>query len=168
MNFSLYLYSRRGSLSSNSRYFLANFPSAPIILVRPVMADHGTCKTTTDRLEDALSRLTLHHESLPSRHSDLASKVEILLDHLNNPLQCPQHQPITPFLLRRPIKLDVLWFDDHDPLGWIFKISQFFEFYGTPEEERITVTSFYMDGPTLNWFQWSYRNGFITSWPAFL
>lgn len=130
------------------------------------MADRGTRKTTTDRLEEALARLTLHHEALAAQHSDLASKVSILLDKFNQPP--PNSAPLTPAIPKPHIKLEVPRFDGRDPLGWIFKISQFFEFYGTPEEERITVTSFYMDGPTLNWFQWSYRNGFITSWPAFL
>ena len=59
-------------------------------------------------------------------------------------------------------------FDRHDPLGWIFKISQFFYYQGTPDEECITVASFYLDGPTLSWFQWMYRNNFITSWPTLL
>ena len=67
-----------------------------------------------------------------------------------------------------PVKLEVPHFDDHDPLGWIFKISQFFEYQGTPEEDRITVTSFYLDGVALNWFQWMFKNGFITSWSALL
>lgn len=39
---------------------------------------------------------------------------------------------------------------------------------GTPEEDRITVASFYLDGVALSWFQWMFRNGFITSWPALL
>ena len=59
-------------------------------------------------------------------------------------------------------------FDRHDPIGWIFKISQFFYYQGTPDEECITVASFYLDGPTLSWFQWMYRNNFITSWPTLL
>lgn len=53
-------------------------------------------------------------------------------------------------------------------MGWIFKISQFFDYQGTPDEEHITVASFYMDGPALSWFQWMFRNGFITSWPCLL
>lgn len=32
----------------------------------------------------------------------------------------------------------------------------------------IIVASFYMDGPTLSWYQWMTRNGFISSWPALL
>lgn len=30
------------------------------------------------------------------------------------------------------------------------------------------MASFYLDGPVLSWFQWMFRNGFITSWPALL
>ncbi|KHN29906.1 hypothetical protein glysoja_014724, partial [Glycine soja] len=37
-----------------------------------------------------------------------------------------------------------------------------------PDQERITVASFYMDGPALSWYQWMTRNGFISSWPALL
>lgn len=53
-------------------------------------------------------------------------------------------------------------------MGWIFKISPFFYYQNTPDEERITITSFYMDGPTLSWYQWVFRNEFINSWPAML
>lgn len=35
-------------------------------------------------------------------------------------------------------------------MGWIFKISQFFNYHHTPDEECITVASFYMDGPALS------------------
>lgn len=53
-------------------------------------------------------------------------------------------------------------------MGWIFKITQLFEYQGTPEEEHITLASFYLDGATLSWYQWMFRNGFITSWFGFL
>lgn len=66
------------------------------------------------------------------------------------------------------MKLEVPRFDGHDPLGWIFKISQFFDYQGIPENERLTVASFYMEGPALSWYQWMCRNGFFPSWPAML
>ncbi|PNY17782.1 hypothetical protein L195_g014534, partial [Trifolium pratense] len=47
------------------------------------------------------------------------------------------------------LKLDVPRFDGQQAHGWIFKISQFFTYHNTPEEERITVASFYLDGPAL-------------------
>ena len=53
-------------------------------------------------------------------------------------------------------------------MGWILKLSQFFYYQGTPDEEHIIVALFYMDGPALSWFQWMSYNGFITSWPDLL
>lgn len=130
-------------------------------LVRPAMAEHGTRRTITDRLEEAIVALS-------ERHSDLAHKVEAMCERLSQfttPTP-PATQPSYPS--RPPVKLDVPRFGGHDPLGWIFKISQFFEYQGTLEEERITVVSFYLDGPALSWFQWMFQNGFITSWSALL
>jgi hypothetical protein len=49
------------------------------------------------------------------------------------------------------LKLDVPIFDGTDPHDWIFKVLQFFEYHRTPEEDRITVAPFYLDGPTLSW-----------------
>lgn len=119
------------------------------------MADHTTRRTTTDRLEKAIASLT-------ERHIELASKVDVLCDHLNQlstqPTLPPPPQP------HHPVKLDVPRFNGHNPLGWIFKVTQFFDYQGTPDEDRITVASFYLDGPALSWFQWMHRNGFITSW----
>ncbi|MCI27843.1 retrovirus-related pol polyprotein from transposon opus, partial [Trifolium medium] len=74
--------------------------------------------------------------------------------------------PEQPF--RHRLKLDIPRFDGTDAHGWIFKITQFFSYHHTPEEERITIASFYLDGAALSWYQWMYRNGQIVSWTHFL
>lgn len=61
-------------------------------------------------------------------------------------------------------KLNSPHFNGIDPEGWSFKINQFFQFHQTPEEQRITIASFHMDGPTLGWFQWMHNNNQISSW----
>lgn len=66
------------------------------------------------------------------------------------------------------MKLEVPRFDGQDPLDWIFKIQQFFDYQGISDAERLTVASFYMEGPALCWYQWMSRNGFLTSWQAML
>lgn len=66
------------------------------------------------------------------------------------------------------MKLEVPRFDGTDALGWIFKISQFFDFHGTPAPDHLTIASFYMDGPALSWFQWMTKNGMILTWMDFL
>ena len=66
------------------------------------------------------------------------------------------------------MKLDVPRFDGSDPSGWIFKIQQFFAYHSTPDSERLTIASFYMEGPALAWFQWLMRNHQLTTWQSFL
>ena len=140
------------------------------------MADHATRKTTTDRLEEAITRLSNSQSSILDKHADLvdkyselSGKVDTLLDHLH--LRSPareHHGTSSQFHQRNSVNIDVPRFDGRDPMGWIFKISQLFEYQNTPEEERITVASFYLDGAALSWYQWMFRNGFITSWSGFL
>ncbi|KAL5162087.1 hypothetical protein HKD37_07G019259 [Glycine soja] len=137
------------------------FPFALNKLVRPAMVDHATRRTTTDRLKEAIS-------SLSDKHSDLASKVEAMCDRLSQLATLPPSLPPPSAPSWPPVKLDVPRFDGHDPLGWIFKISQFFNYQGTLEEEHITIASFYLNGLALSWFQWMFRNDFITSWSGLL
>lgn len=66
------------------------------------------------------------------------------------------------------IKLDVPRFEGLDPTGWTFKITQFFEYHSTADQERLMIASFYMEGPALAWFQWMHRNAQLSSWSTFL
>ena len=63
------------------------------------------------------------------------------------------------------LKLDVPRFDGSDATGWIFKITQYFEYHTTPDHERLIIASFYMEGQALAWFQWMHRNGPYQSHP---
>ena len=52
--------------------------------------------------------------------------------------------------------------------SWIFKILQFFDYHATPDDERLQIASFYLDGAALSWFQWMHRNNQLTTWADFL
>ena len=135
------------------------------------MADHGTRKTTTDRLEEAIVRLSNGHASINERYNDLAGKVDSILEHLrSNDSGNHTNTPATNHHSHQcnTVKLDIPRFDGRDPLGRIFKITQLFQYQNAPEEERITVASLYLDGAALNWYQWMFSNDFITSWEGFL
>ncbi|KAL5194345.1 hypothetical protein HKD37_20G056439 [Glycine soja] len=72
------------------------------------MVDHTTRKTTTDRLEDAIARLTNSQASLFDKYSDLFGNVNSILDHLR--LRDANHNPTssnTPFNHRSLVKLDI-------------------------------------------------------------
>ncbi|MCH89207.1 retrotransposon-derived protein PEG10-like [Trifolium medium] len=91
------------------------------------------------------------------------------LHHLRTRLAPPgfNNTEITPFP-QTSIKLDIPRFDGTYPMGWIFKINQFFDFHHTPEDQRLRIASFYMDGEALTWFQWMHSNGQLLSWPGLL
>jgi hypothetical protein len=108
------------------------------------------------------------------RLDDLSDKVDAIITQLAT--LTTQPTPPTPPPLNPPplntalprMKLDVPKFDGSDAMGWIFKISQFFDYHNTPEEDRLTVASFYMEGQALSWYQWMHRNNLITTWFGFL
>jgi hypothetical protein len=106
----------------------------------------------------ALSAL---NEKLDSLASDVAT-----LQNRDQP--SPPPPPPHTTLPKPHMKLEVPRFDGSDALGWIFKITQFFDFHQTPDHDRLTIASFYMDGPALSWFQWMLRSGMIHAWPDFL
>ncbi|PNX98954.1 retrotransposon-related protein, partial [Trifolium pratense] len=113
------------------------------------------------------------------RLDDLTDKVDAIIAQLTTlatqpPTPTPSPTPTPPppppphiHTIPR-MKLDVPKFDGSDAMGWIFKISQFFDYHQTPEEERLTVASFYMEGQALSWFQWMHRNNQLNTWFGFL
>ncbi|WVZ11913.1 hypothetical protein V8G54_016443 [Vigna mungo] len=125
------------------------------------MADNTRLKTLSDKLDEMLSQMSIFSTQITDMHTRLS--------HLESPSSPPPSHSIahTPSQ-RHFLKLDVPRFDGTDHVGWIFKITQFFYYHNTPEEERITVASFYLDGAALAWFQWMYRNDQILSWTHLL
>jgi len=69
---------------------------------------------------------------------------------------------------RTSLKLDMPRFDGSEPLAWIFKIKQFFDYHRTPEDQRLKMASFSMEGEALTWFQWMHDNNLISTWQNFL
>jgi len=56
-------------------------------------------------------------------------------------------------LLSKTIKVDIPYFDGNEAEDWVFKIQEFFEIYGTPEQQRIKLVSFHMTGAAYAWYK---------------
>nr|XP_028962731.1 uncharacterized protein LOC108171913 [Malus domestica] len=59
------------------------------------------------------------------------------------------------------------FFDDDDPLAWIYRAEQFFTFYNILEHQRVLTASFHLEGEALQWFQWMDCLTSTPDWLAF-
>lgn len=123
-------------------------------------------------ISSALHQLLANQESFKQTQAafqqnlnNLTADVHGLRNRLGPPGFPLLEQPQLP---NTSLKLDIPRFNGTNPLRWIFKITQFFEFHRTPEKQRLCIASFYMEGEALAWFQWMYFNNQILSWQAFL
>lgn len=137
------------------------------------MPDPDESSSSYDKLEDVLSRLTKQQLYLGESVNAMTLKIEELLHRVSpivppsqpTPTPLPHPQPATPI---HRLKLEVPRFDGSEPLGWIYKINQLFDYHNTPEADKLTVASFHMEGRALAWFQWMNTTHQFPSWPAFL
>ncbi|XP_062176260.1 uncharacterized protein LOC133881329 [Alnus glutinosa] len=68
----------------------------------------------------------------------------------------------------KSVRLDFPRFDGDDPETWCCRAEQFFELYNTPAEQRLSITSFHMDGRALVWFREMRASNLVTTWPEFI
>lgn len=148
------------------------------------MADNTRMKT----MENSITELTKtlqqymvesdrrHNEYSQHRHVDLArfDRVENQLISLhstqnsnnsNNSAQTSQasHHP---FQVRH-IKLDFPRFDGSEVMNWIFRAEQFFDYYETPDNHRLTIAAVHMEKHVVPWFQMISKNQPFQSWAMF-
>ena len=121
------------------------------------MVDSTRSKSHLDRLEETIAKLTVNQLSLIATQNSMTLKIDELLQKMA-PIESHPPSPTSssalpcvpsPLLNPPRLKLEVPCLDGINPLGWIFKITQFFEYHSTPEPERLTIAFFYMDGPAL-------------------
>lgn len=79
----------------------------------------------------------------------------------------PQGNPIRQPFQVRSIKLDFPRFDGKNVVGWIFKAQQFFDYYNTPDAERLIIASVHLDHEIVPWFQMMQRVNPFQSWTQF-
>ena len=65
------------------------------------------------------------------------------------------------------MKMGIPKFDGSDPTRWEFRINEFFYLYGTPDNLRLPIASFHMEGRAAAWYQWMKANSLLTTWRSF-
>lgn len=63
---------------------------------------------------------------------------------------------------------NLICFDLSEPELWIFMAKRFFIFPNTPENQKLIIASFTMQGVALKWFLWMESSNYLSTWPAFV
>lgn len=105
---------------------------------------------------------------MSAKLDDLCQKFAVMESTQHSPASSAHPPSPSPTITPYRLKLEVPRFNGTDPVGWLFKINQFFYYHATPKNKWLTIVSFYMDGPALAWYQWMTCNGQITSWSGLL
>nr|KYP32492.1 hypothetical protein KK1_046816 [Cajanus cajan] len=70
---------------------------------------------------------------------------------------------VQPFQVRN-VKLDFPRFVGTDVLQWIFKAEQFFNYYNTPDAQRLTIAAIHLEKDVVPWYQMMTRTNTFHSW----
>ncbi|VFQ60544.1 unnamed protein product [Cuscuta campestris] len=66
------------------------------------------------------------------------------------------------------LKLESPKCDGSEPLCWLYKVKEYFEFYDTPPGERLRCVALMLEGPAADWFRWHMKNKLIDGWDDFV
>ncbi|VFQ63645.1 unnamed protein product [Cuscuta campestris] len=132
--------------------------------------------TSALTLEDIMHAITDIRKDL---HATKARVTELATAKVDDPTS--NHR--TPFMGWRPppsritssstdpvprMRVDTPRFSGDDPTGWIFRIQKYFDYFLTPEPERLQLVAMLIDHPASDWFHYYQSNTYGASWADFL
>lgn len=66
------------------------------------------------------------------------------------------------------MRVDLPSFDGDNPSNWVYKAIRYFDYYQIPENQRIKLASFHMEGDALIWFYDGEDSGLFPYWDVFV
>jgi hypothetical protein len=137
----------------------------------------GTVAQHATKLNDILTQLGILAVSIAEIKQNTTKTTE------NQPPKPTENQPLgessgenvvsnTPFseggIYARALKLDFPKFDGTDPMDWIQKAQQFFNYDNTPDDQKVTISAFHMQGKALTLYNWLMESGHSGGWEEFV
>ncbi|CAJ2678816.1 unnamed protein product [Trifolium pratense] len=112
-----------------------------------------------------------HMERLEVDNASKFDKVYSALDILIEQTPTKQNHGVglnnrTSFKVQK-VKLEFPRFDGTNVHEWIFKAEHFFEYYDTPDLDRLTISSVHLDKDVVPWYQMMQQSRPFTSWVEF-
>ncbi|GAU19157.1 hypothetical protein TSUD_79800 [Trifolium subterraneum] len=113
---------------------------------------------------ERMERLEMNNES---KFDKIHTALDLLISQ-SSPKQTHGHGSSSrpPFQVRN-VKLEFPRFDGTNVHEWIFRAEQFFEYYDTPDLDRLTISSVHLDKDVVPWYQMLQRTHPFTSWIEF-
>lgn len=65
------------------------------------------------------------------------------------------------------MRLEAPRFFNKSPSAWISQMQRYFDYYNTPDQRRLIIVSFYLDGDVLYWYDWMQKYHLLSSWNEF-
>ncbi|MCI25553.1 hypothetical protein A2U01_0046744, partial [Trifolium medium] len=122
------------------------------------------------RDRDYANRFTQLEDSTDDRLARIETAVESLLQNAADSQRDAAnsgHNHHRPPFQTRNVKLEFPRFDGTHAIEWIFKAEQFFEYYATPDEDRLTIAAVHLDQKVVPWYQMMQRTNPFQSWQIF-
>ncbi|XP_035544589.1 uncharacterized protein LOC118347983 [Juglans regia] len=143
----------------------------------------GTNKERIEHLEAGLGEVQEGLHRMELGMADRLRHVEETLNRLSDVLLANQEPPNQGnpnreghnggqlVVSSKTAKLEFPRFSGDDPKEWVNRVNQFFEFQNTPDNQKVTLASYHLEGEANQWWQWIRRTfqeeGRILSWIDF-
>ncbi|VFQ79098.1 unnamed protein product [Cuscuta campestris] len=139
-------------------------------MTTPTTDSPTTPPLTMEDLMKAINNLSTELQATKLQVSTLTASGSHAEPRWNKPPTTGWHPPV-----RAPgndvvprIRVEAPHFNGDDPAGWIFRIHNYFDYFQTPEGERLQLVAMLIDYPASDWFRYYQTNTCGTSWEAFL
>ncbi|KAI5335346.1 hypothetical protein L3X38_025479 [Prunus dulcis] len=66
------------------------------------------------------------------------------------------------------VKMEFPRFNDgDDPIEWVYKAEQYFDYVSVPNKKKVKMVSFHLDREALQWYQWEEYASSLSKWEDF-
>ncbi|KAH9686516.1 hypothetical protein KPL70_014380 [Citrus sinensis] len=144
--------------------------------IERVEAELGSMQDSMQRMEMGINDKLHHLEEVISKLADSISASKGVSSHHEHAASSqPRREESGRERQQFPSRLAKLEFPRYsgdDPTEWFNRVTQFFDYQETTDDQRVVLASFHLEGEANQWWQWLRRayqeDGQLVTWKAFV